>query len=94
MTVENHPVLREHIFMPDIKADIEAFEQMRRELELEHVGKWVLIHDRTLIGVYDSFDSAAKVAVERFGRGPYLIRQVGAPDVTLPASLMYHPVHA
>jgi hypothetical protein len=31
--------------------------------------------------------------VGKFGAGPYLIRQIGAPPVTLPASVMYHPAH-
>ena len=46
------------------------------------------------IGVYDAFETAAKEAVGHFGRGPYLIRQVGAPPVVLPASVMYRPVYA
>jgi hypothetical protein len=32
-------------------------------------------------------------ALGRFGRGPYLIRQIGAAELTLPASAMYVPVH-
>ena len=27
--------------------------------------------------------------MRRFGRGPFLIREIGAPDVTLPASVVY-----
>jgi hypothetical protein len=76
--------------MSDISQEIKAYEEKRSELELKHMGKWVLIHDGELIGVFDSFELAAEVAVPKFGRGPYLIRQVGAPPVTLPASVMYH----
>jgi hypothetical protein len=57
-------------------------------------GKWVVIHNRILEGVFDSFDEAAKTAVHRFARGPYLIRQIGAGSVTLPASVMYRPIYA
>lgn len=78
--------------MSDISQDIAAYEEKRSELELKHMGKWVLIHSREVIGVYDSIEAAAEVAVREFGRGPYLIRQVGAPPVTLPASVMYHPL--
>ena len=78
--------------MADITQDIAAYEEKRSELELKHMGKWVLIYDRKLIGVYDSVDATAAEAVRRFGRGPYLIRQVGASHVTLPASVMHHPV--
>jgi len=48
------------------------------------MGKWVLVRDRQLVGVYDSFDAAAEEAVKRFGGGPYLIRQIGAQQVNLP----------
>lgn len=69
--------------MAEITEDIAAYETMRQELEASHTGKWVLLHNCKLVGIYDSFESAAEFAVKEFGRGPYLIRQVGAPPVTL-----------
>ena len=77
--------------MAEIKDDIAAYETMQQELESRHTGKWVVLHDRELVAVYDSFEDAAADAVSRFGRGPYLIRQIGAPPLTLSASVMYHP---
>ena len=78
-----------------LEQEIAAFNGMKAELEQHHMGKWVLIHGDQLIDTFDTLDTAAKEAVRQFGRGPYLIRQVGAPDkVTLPASVMYYPVHA
>lgn len=76
--------------MADIDKELTAYEKMRPELEAEHMGKWVLIQDGALVGVFDSMEATAQDAVRRFGRGPYLIRQVGAPPVTLPASVMWH----
>jgi hypothetical protein len=78
----------------DLKDEIAAYDAMRGELETEHLGKWALVHDKLLVGTFDSLEQAAEQAVRRFGRGPYLIRQIGAPPVTLPASVLYHPVHA
>lgn len=80
--------------MADLKDDIGTYEAMRSDLELRHSGKWVVIYDRKLIGTFDTFEAAAVDAVRQFGRGPYLIRQVGAPPLTLPAAALYHPVHA
>ncbi|MBX9846084.1 MAG: hypothetical protein K2Z80_30195 [Xanthobacteraceae bacterium] len=81
--------------MADLQEDIAAFDAMRRDLETRHNGKWVLFHNRVLIGVYETFDQAANEAVKRFGRGPYLIRQIGASQASLPASVLCHrPVHA
>lgn len=79
--------------MPELKDEIAAYERMRSELEASHVGKWVIVHSCELVGVYDSLESAAEEAVKRFGRGPYLLRQVGSSPLVLPASVMYVPVH-
>ena len=78
--------------MAEIKENIAAYEVMRSDLEARHPGDWALVHDQKLIGTYQIFDDAAKDAVSRFGRGPYLIRQIGAPPVRLPASVMYHAI--
>ena len=80
--------------MAEIDAELAAYEGMRAQLEVEHMGKWVLVRQGELVGVFDSFDAAAEDAVRQFGRGPYLIRQIGAPPVTLPASVMYPRTHA
>ncbi len=79
--------------MVDLDEEIAFYETLRSELEAHCLGRWVLVHDRKLVGNYDSFEAAATDAVERFGGGPYLIRQVGAPPVTLPASVMYNIAH-
>jgi hypothetical protein len=79
--------------MADLDQEIAAYEKMQSSLEAEHMGKWVVVHDGTVIAVYNSFESAADDAVEKFGRGPFLIRQVGAPPIMLPASVMHYPDH-
>ena len=75
--------------MADIDTELAAFEKLRPDLEAHKMGRWVLIHDAQLISDYDSFEAAASDAVAKFGRGPYLIKQVGAPPITLPASVAY-----
>lgn len=79
--------------MSSLKKQIKAYERMRDDLELDHFGEWVVFFDEKLIGTYETFDEAASVATRKFGRGPYLIRQVGEPPLTLPASVMYRFVH-
>jgi hypothetical protein len=79
--------------MVTIDNNIETFEAMRSDLETHHAGEWVLIYDQEVIAFFKAFDEAAEAAVQQFGRGPYLIRQIGAPPVVLPASVMYHPLH-
>ena len=79
--------------MSDLRQGLATYERLRSELESSHIGKWVLVHDDQLVGIYQTFDMAALDAVKKFGRGPYLIRQIGAAPVTLPASVMYGPFH-
>ncbi len=75
--------------MADLNAEIQAFERMLPRLEAEYMDRWVLIHDGELIDAFDTFDRAADDAVRRFGRGPFLIRQVGALPDTLPVSVVF-----
>lgn len=80
--------------MTNLTDDIRAFEAHHAELEKEHFGKWIVFYDAEFIGAFDTLDSAASVAVRRFGKGPYLIRQVGASPITLSAAVAYHPLDA
>jgi Flp pilus assembly CpaF family ATPase len=80
--------------MAHLVKEIATFESMRSALETGHSGKWALVHADELIGTYASFDAAANEAVSRFGRGPYLIRQIGAQPIIMPASAMYVFNHA
>ena len=75
--------------MADLRTEIEAYERMEDQLKAQHMDRWVVIHDGQLIDSFGSFEVAASEAVKRFGRGPFLIRQVGAPPTTLPVSVMY-----
>jgi hypothetical protein len=77
------------LLMAELKEEIAAYDLMRADLESASLGKWALVHDRKVVGIYESFDGAASEAVHRFGRGPYLIRQIGAPPVSMPVSVMY-----
>jgi hypothetical protein len=74
-----------------LQREIEAFKRLQTDLEADHMGQWVLFHDGQMIGIYAAFEVAADEAVKRFGNGPFLIRQIGAEPITLPASVMYRP---
>lgn len=80
--------------MPELSDDIAAYERIRADLEAKHLGKWVLVHNCGLIGIFDTFEAAAEGAVQKYGRGPYLIHQVGSSSMPLPASVMYRPLYA
>ena len=80
--------------MTTLKKEIAAYERIRDDLEADHRGEWVVVHNEELVGTYESFELAADDATQRFGNGPFLIREIGAAPVVLPASVLYRPIHA
>jgi len=80
--------------MTALQDDITAYEGRRRELERHHRGKWAVFHAGQFVGIYADFEEAATDAVERFDRGPYLIRQIGVEEIPLSSTLVFRPSHA
>jgi hypothetical protein len=70
-----HTANGEHV----LAADIRAFEQLREELEREHLDEFALFFQGELVGTYPDFNSAAKAALSKSKTGPYLIQQIGSP---------------
>ena len=78
----------------DLVIEMALYEKHRKQFEQNHLWEWVVIHDNNIIGFYKEFQEAAQIAVERFGRGPYLIKEVGRTSPPLPASVLYRPFYA
>lgn len=72
-----------------LEKEIRAYEARQQELESHYKGKFVIFHGEDFIGAFDSLNAAAEEAVRCFGRGPYLIRQIGEPPNVLPPSLIH-----
>lgn len=66
-----------------------AYEARRAELERDHSGEWVVFYGEELVGIYGDFQDAAEDALHKFGLGPYLIEQVGAPPPQVRSFLLY-----
>ena len=75
--------------MIELSRQIAVYEEMQPALEMDHFGKWVVIYNEELIGTFETDQDALNDAICRFGRGPYLIRQIGAPAIPPLASLIY-----
>ena len=74
--------------------EIAAYTKVRDHLEANHIDEWAVVYGNELIGTYDTLEDAAHEAIARFGRGPYLIRQVGAPPKTLHIPFVSIPRYA
>ncbi len=68
------------------------YETIRAKLETESLGKWVVVSDGKLVGVYDSNPEASEVALPLTQRGACLVRQIGYRTKVLPLSLQINRV--
>ena len=75
--------------MIELSSQIAAYKEKQPMLEMDHFGEWVVFYNEELIGTYESDQDALNDAICKFGRGPYLVRQVGAPPIPQLASLIY-----
>lgn len=48
----------------------------------EYPGKYVSIKEEEVLGFFDSRDEALTAAIDRFGIGSYLVRQVGEDSIS------------
>ena len=69
--------------MKALEREIRAYAKLRDRLEAESFGQWAVVYGDDLAGIYESLEAAAVAAVERFGRGPFLIEQIGEDPGTL-----------
>jgi len=72
-----------------LDADIAAFEELREGLERTHFDEFALFFDAEFVGVYPNFDSAARAALSKSKKGPFLIHQIGRPIGLDPDSAMH-----
>ena len=80
--------------MAVLDREIAAYANRKDELEASYNGRWVVFHDDEFVGSFGTLDEAAVAAARRFGLGPYLIRQVGAPAPRLSSSVLYRRISA
>lgn len=79
----------------ELEKELKFFEEHRAEWLQYHAGKFALIKDCELVGVFDSDEAAYQAGVERWGNIPFLIKQILPHDriEQIPA-LMYGLVNA
>lgn len=73
----------------DLDENIEAYEGQREELEKYYKGKYIIFYNKERVGTFDSFNFTARNAISRFGRGPYLIRQVGQGEIRPSSAIIF-----
>ena len=67
--------------MPKTRDSLELqnafYETIREELEAGSFGKWVVVSNEKLVGVYESNHAASEVALKLTAEGACLVKRVG-----------------
>lgn len=64
------------------------FDRKKAELIDEHLGKFVLIKENELVGVFNTIEETLSEGARRFGLSPFLVRQVNNSvenEINIPA---------
>lgn len=56
--------------------ELKTYESNKSKLVKENLGKYVLIKDTKIIGVFESEKDAIKVGIEKFGNSPFLVKKI------------------
>ena len=59
-----------------LQKEVDFYNSQREELIKQHLGKWVLIKDRKVLGVFDNDQAAYQAGIAKFGNTIFLIKPV------------------
>ena len=60
-----------------LEKEMETYNARRDEL-LQHEGKFVVIHQDRVAGIWQTFEDALKAAYKEFGLNPFMVKQIHA----------------
>ena len=60
-----------------------AYDAVRRQMEEDHLGRVVLLHDGEVVEVYNDKDDAYKIGREKYGLGNFSLVNVGQQPIDL-----------
>lgn len=59
-----------------LKAELETYNRNKGRLVSEAEGKFVVIHDGEIAGIWDTYPDALRAGYEKFGLKPFLVKQI------------------
>ncbi len=59
-----------------LKTELATFAQRKQELLQSNEGKFVVIHQANVAGVWDTYEDALHAGYENFGLAPFLVKQI------------------
>ena len=67
----------------EMEKNWKAFNEMKAELEAEHLGRIALFHDGKLVAIYNDSGDAYDIGREKFGLGSFSIETIGEAPKSL-----------
>jgi hypothetical protein len=71
-----------------LELELSTYDRQRARLEVEHLGRFVLIRGEEIAGIFDDFQSASEYAARWLRRQTYLIHGIGAEPMRIPSGLL------
>jgi hypothetical protein len=66
---------------PPLRQELETFEEHRAELLGRAAGKFALVHDGQVAGVFDTEADGIAEGYRQFGNVPFLVKRIEAVDI-------------
>lgn len=60
-----------------------AYEKVRNKMESEHSGRFALMHDGEIVGIYNDSGDAYSIGCDKFGLGDFSIESIGESPISL-----------
>lgn len=65
-----------------LSKEIKTYNENKEVLLRNSSGKFVLIKEDRIIGVYDTRNDAIKIGIDKFGNEPFLVKKISEIDET------------
>lgn len=63
--------------MPElVEVEFKTYENVKEQLLGSNLGKFVLIKEKNVVGVFDTKQDAIRVGYEKFGNVPFLVKEI------------------
>jgi hypothetical protein len=63
-----------------LEKELATYEREKERLLCENEGRFVVIFDDKVEGVWDTYEDALKIAYSKFGLKPFLVKQIQGLD--------------
>ena len=67
----------------ELKKNEEAYNLVKEQMETEHWGRTVLLHDGAVVAIYNDKGDAYDIGREKFGLGCFSLHSVGSRPIDL-----------